>query len=168
MNTLSFNVGGKRVLVDEDDLFLVAQFCWRLTQRYVTTNKVISGKQTTIRLSRLIMNAPVGMQVDHRNRNTLDNRKANLWVCTAQQNSWNVPMRRNNRSGFKGVSLVPPTNRWRATLTSLGRRFHLGYFDKAEDANAAYISAVTSLRGEDQPSARRPDGRDGVPEEGAA
>lgn len=57
-------------------------------------------------LHRYIMNAPKGLQVDHLNRDTMDNRKSNLRVCTASENQCNVPTKRHNQLGLKNISLT--------------------------------------------------------------
>lgn len=45
--------------------------------------------KSTIRLHRLVMNAPKDKQVDPKFGNVLDNRKENLRIATPQQNSMN-------------------------------------------------------------------------------
>ncbi len=45
-----------------------------------------NGKTRTVRLHRVIMNSPQGMEVDHENGDTLDNRRSNLKIVTKQKN----------------------------------------------------------------------------------
>lgn len=50
------------------------------------------------------MNAPKGIQVDHRNGDGLYNCKENLRLCTHQENRFNVKNpRTDNKLGIKGV-----------------------------------------------------------------
>jgi hypothetical protein len=57
--------------------------------KYVYRNVWIDGKRTLEALHRFVTNAPKGMVVDHRNHDTLDNRKANLKVCSHAENMKN-------------------------------------------------------------------------------
>ncbi len=67
-------------------------------------------------------------QIDHDNRTRSDNRLDNLKDATALSNAKNVNLRRDSKSGEKGVCYLPRTRRWRAYIQ--GR--HIGYFpDKA-------------------------------------
>lgn len=64
-----------------------------------------SGARTVIYLHRFILNAKPGQQIDHKNGDTLDNRRSNLRFCTSSQNCQNRRARSDNASGFKGVHL---------------------------------------------------------------
>jgi hypothetical protein len=81
--------------------------------------------------------------LDHINGNRADNRFANLRLATAQQNNENIGRRRDNTSGFRGVSLTK-TGRWMAQIQSKGVKKHLGYFDTPEAAHAAYVQSATN------------------------
>ena len=99
-------------------------------------------------LHRLIANTPVGMQTDHINGNKLDNRAANLRVCTHQQNQFNKAAQVNNVSGYKGVSWNKWAGKWRASIGYNKKQIHLGYFDNKLDAAAAYVSAALAYHKE--------------------
>lgn len=83
--------------------------------------------------------------VDHVNRNKLDNRKANLRIVSPAQNNLNTGMRRNNNSGFKGVSRCTGSEKWRARITIYGDEISLGHFDTKEQASVAYEKVVATL-----------------------
>lgn len=51
----------------------------------------------TIGLYRFVMNPLPGFQVDHINRNPLDNRKCNLRLCTQQDNAKNKSRYKNKK-----------------------------------------------------------------------
>ena len=52
-------------------------------------SKRVNGQVVTVYMAREITNCPIGMEVDHRNRDELDNRRENLKVCTRQENLQN-------------------------------------------------------------------------------
>jgi hypothetical protein len=51
----------------------------------------------------------------------------------------------NNTSGIKGVSWHKAEKRWVARIQFQGKTYHLGYFDKIEDAAAARTEAEQRL-----------------------
>lgn len=86
--------------------------------------------------------------LDHINGDRADNRIANLRKATRSQNNANTPVRVNNKCGLKGVVYAKHAKRWRARLTVDRRQIHLGYFERAEDAQAAYAAAAQKHFGE--------------------
>ena len=86
--------------------------------------------------------------VDHRDGNSLDNRRANLRVATQSQNLANRGAQKNNTSGFKGVSYSQSRDKWEAKIKLMGKTIHLGRFISAELASRAYEAAATKLFGE--------------------
>lgn len=86
--------------------------------------------------------------VDHRDRNTLDNRKKNLRPATRAQNAWNRGKLSTNRSGFKGVHWDKNGRCWRAKIEANGVRHKLGKFPTAQAAHEAYKAAALELHGE--------------------
>jgi len=87
-------------------------------------------------------------QVDHKDVDGLNNRWANLRLATHSENVRNSGRRRNNTSGYKGVSFAPKERKWHARIMA-NRELHLlGYFDRKEDAAAAYAEAAKRLHGE--------------------
>lgn len=89
-----------------------------------------------------------GMTVDHRNHNTLDNRRSNLRVCTNSQNCANKKKASGKSSGYKGVTWFKRDNCWKAQIKVNYRNIHLGYFDKEADAAAAYNKSAIRIFGE--------------------
>jgi len=86
--------------------------------------------------------------IDHINRDPLDNRLANLRVATRSENNANTGLRRNNTSGFKGVSFHKKAGRWQARMTVNGRGRSLGLYATPEAAHAAYAAAAQTVHGE--------------------
>lgn len=96
---------------------------------------------TFVFLHRLIMDAPIGLEVDHINKNTLDNRSCNLRLVSHKENMQNRRMQRNNTSGVRGVWWDKKSNKWRACIRKDGKTIHLGTFSTIDDAEKVVIEA---------------------------
>lgn len=131
------NAPGFYALVDDEDYDLVLAWDWRTTLKgYVVCTRPHQ------KLSHLVTGAPEGMQVDHRNRDKLDNQKRNLRFCTNAQNQANSAKRGGRTSPFKGVSRAKGRSTWRAQIVLQGERVHLGNFREARRAAFAYDRAA--------------------------
>ncbi len=86
--------------------------------------------------------------IDHKDTCRSNNIWTNLREATHQQNKQNAPIRRDNKSGFKGVCWLRPHKKWRARIKANGREIHLGYFNTREAAHAAYCEAAPKHHGE--------------------
>lgn len=91
-------------------------------------------------------------EIDHINGDRSDNRIANLRLVTHQQNQWNKGVRGDNATGFNGVHVHSQNGNYVAQITLQGRTKHLGVFDTAEAASAAYQSAARKAFGEFAPA----------------
>jgi len=113
-----------------------------------------NGKQTTIKLHRVILALKLGRdlsegeQVDHIDGDGLNNTRDNLRLATSAQNSANRGKQSNNTSGFKGVSWNKPRGKWRAQIRVGGNQIHLGMFTSKDEAHAAYCEAAEEYFGE--------------------
>jgi hypothetical protein len=77
-------------------------------------------------------------QIDHIDRNKLNNRIDNLRVVTNAENQHNQGIKSNNTSGFQGVTWSAQKKKWHARITIDGRQKHLGFFDSPEAAAEVY------------------------------
>lgn len=81
-------------------------------------------------------------EVDHINRNRGDNRISNLRLVTRSENAQNGSDRKNNTSGYRGVTFNRANSVWIAQITKDTKCIYLGSFTSAEDAHQAYLSAA--------------------------
>lgn len=85
-------------------------------------------------------------QIDHINGDRSDNRFANIRLATQSENQSNMGAKKHNQIGLKGVTKV--NRRYRAEIRKDKRRYHLGYFNTAEEASDAYARAAVKMHGE--------------------
>jgi len=108
-------------------------------------------KSVAIYLHRFIMDCPIGMEVDHINRDGLDNRRANLRICTREENGRNRRIGKNNTSGYHGVSYARTEKRkkrWLVSIRAGNRKIHVGRFYTSLEAAYAYNKAAKKYHGE--------------------
>ena len=80
---------GKAAIVDLDDYENLIKYKWYVIKQhghpYAARKVSTNGKTYFVRMHRQIMHTPKGEIVHHTNRQTLDNRKANLVNLTDEQ-----------------------------------------------------------------------------------
>lgn len=127
--------------VDNKHFEYLSRFKWHLSNDgYAYSNKL--GK-----MHRFLMGYPKEGEVDHKNRNKIDNRKINLRIASRSQNNANK-LPKKFTSIFKGVSWHKGTMRWRATITKNRKQTHLGFYDNEKDAAKAYNLKAIEIYGE--------------------
>lgn len=97
----------------------------------------IDGKRyQSARLAWLYMTGefPEG-EIDHIDRNPLNDVWTNLRVVSKSRNQWNKGIRVDNKSGISGVRF--DGKKWRAYIGIKGKDIHLGLFNTFDDAVAA-------------------------------
>lgn len=122
---------GEFSIIDIEDVELVGRYNWSKDSAGYAQARV-NGK--TIRMHRIIRSDI--KQLDHKNRNKLDNRKDNLRPSSPHQNNLNKPQIRGS-SRFQGVTWDRQRNKWIAWGYSNGKSLYLGGFEKEEDAAKA-------------------------------
>ena len=148
------NGDGKSASVSEEDYEFLSQWTWCLIHKgyAIRTDRTDRKKSVYMHIEiakRCGVFVP-GLQVDHRDGNKLNNTRNNLRAATNQQNQANVGLQKNNRSGFKGVTLKKgKTSRpWVARIGVGRHRIHLGYFQTTKEAHEAYSRAAVEHFGE--------------------
>lgn len=136
-------------MVDEKDGGHLSRWIWRASnskQPYACrTVREPNGTKHEQKMHREIMGNPAGLDIDHINHNTLDNRRCNLRVASRSQNAANCKGRGNK---YKGVWWDEEKQRWRARITVNYQGYNLGRFDNEEDAAIAYNVAAQLFFGE--------------------
>ena len=106
-------------------------------------------KRKAVSLHHFVSGSPsLGFEMDHRNRDTFDNRKENHRICTRAQNVCNVEKYSGKSSQYKGVSFHKQCEKWVSSITRNGEFTYLGLFRKEIDAALAYNEAAERLHGE--------------------
>lgn len=127
---------GKYALVDDGDFNWLNQWKWWLnTTGYAYTSMILENEgRKKVFMHRFINKTPSGLQTDHINRNRLDNRRNNLRTVTPSQNNYNLSIRSDNKSGYKGVVWRKTFNRWVSYINVKGIQVYLGCFKNKSEA----------------------------------
>src|SRR5690606_271873 len=101
-------INGNIMVVSATDYAYATEYKWYLNSSgypatYGTYDGIIKfGRPVPFHQLVMGKQAP-GMVIDHINRNRLDNRRSNLRVCTAIQNSYNRSKNIKSNTKYKGV-----------------------------------------------------------------
>lgn len=141
---------GSIMLVSSVDFDNVMRFKWYLSKSgYPMTygNSTIKFGPITMH-QMLFPNIPYGYVVDHINREKLDNRRTNLRVCTALENSYNKSKPKNSKRRYKGVSQSGKKNpTFTATITKNGTNYEIKNIQTEEQAAKVYDMMAEELFG---------------------
>lgn len=140
-------IKSKQFRLDDEDYELISGFNWHLdTFGYPKYRDNSLGKTWSIH--RMLLNPPDGMVVDHIDGDIYNNQKANLRVCTMQENLYNRKKQDFTSSEYKGVCWNKRDRKWRAYLNHKGKRISLGSYEKEKEAAEAYNTKALELFGE--------------------
>jgi hypothetical protein len=144
---------GKFAIVDDEDFEWLNQLKWCAKKNRHLWYVVRGGKQNGVRwqmkMHRLILNAPDGIEVDHRDGNGLNNQRANLRLCSRQQNCANKRVRNQFVSSqFKGVCFLKRRKKWLANISFNNRTQFIGEYTSEVEAARAYDKKAYQLFGE--------------------
>ncbi len=140
---------GLVTLVDDADFEFLNQWKWHAMHagnngKFYAVRRDTKPPRRYLYMHRVILDAPESVEVDHWDRDGLNNQRGNLRPSTHQQNLCNRAKDQDNRSGFKGVTRLNDCNRWAAHCSGT----YVGLFPTAELAAQAYDRAATQRFGE--------------------
>ena len=142
---------GYVAIVDEEDYERVCQYKWTaLVSRhtvYAYRADRSTGERRTLYLHRFLLNPPEDMEVDHIDRDGLNNTRSNLRLATRRENMINRGMSPRNVSGYRGVSWAARDRRWLAQICVEGKTIHLGSFRDPAEAAKVYDEAAKEYHG---------------------
>lgn len=140
--------------VDDEDFDRMSKHRWIYAKGgsgscYVIRRVYVSRSYSkSIFMHREVMETPDGLITDHRNHDTLDNRKENLRVCDYAQNGQNNKPT-GKTSKFKGVSRHQGKAKpWQSKIRVGDKRIYLGTFATEQDAANAYRAASLKYHGD--------------------
>ena len=139
---------GNVTLVDKEDFNFLSRWRWKYGHGGVTRWTSVEGKQFHVSMHREITNCPKGLEVDHINRNPLDNRRLNLRITNRLGNCMNTGPMEGKTSVFKGVHWHTKKKRWIAKIMKHGKRIQAGVFTDEVKAAEAYDQLAAEMFGE--------------------
>lgn len=139
--------------IDEDDYEAVSRYYWYVDHYgYPGTSigKWPDPRRRVISLHVFLLGMRDGLEIDHINRDKLDNRRANLRFVTRRVNSRNVGPRATNTSGVVGVHWDRHNQKWRVQIR-VGHATHsFGRFPTIDAAIEARRKAEDRFWGEER------------------
>jgi hypothetical protein len=148
---------GQFTLVDEEDFLFLNQWDWfyfeiSKTVGYAARSEKRKTKFLHIELMKKWNKYIEGLEVDHKDRNELNNTKDNLRMATRQQNLRNKGLQSTNTSGYTGVRYSRQENKYRAYIYINGICKHLCVTSSKEEAIKVRREAEIKYFGEFAPN----------------
>lgn len=127
-------------LIDIDDVSRCSPYKWFLTE-FMGNTRYIKAivNNTNIGLHRFVLNAKNGDIVDHINRDGTDNRKSNLRIVSASENSVNS----KTRSATKEKNIYFKNNKYQVQIT---RNYHKIYCETFHSLEEAIVARDTFIK----------------------
>lgn len=133
-------------IIDCKDYHLVEEFKWSLSESgYAVSRTTVNEKSGLHYMHKIILSAKKSDIGDHIDGNKLNNRRSNLRIVDSSKNAMNKEIRKDNTSGFTGVTFCKNINKWLAQIGFQRRNITLGYYENIEDAIEARKKAEIEL-----------------------
>lgn len=134
------------LIVDDSDKELVSAWKWRAVNKGRRTYAVSTSDYKIAH--RIILDAPRGLEVDHRNGDGLDCRRQNIRLATKKENQHNRTSTAGSTSQYLGVSWDSERQRWAVQISIDGRSRRIGRYLNEEDAARAWDFAAKEIYGD--------------------
>jgi hypothetical protein len=134
------------------DIDIVSEYKWHKNKwGYAegVKGKTKDGTRIKIKMHRLLINCPENMEIDHINRDTLDNRRENLRICNRSENGCNTI--RKNKTGFRGITKCHNNDGYFVRIYKDKKYYYYGYYKNIDDAIKARELAEKEHFGEFAP-----------------
>jgi len=151
--------GSKHTIIvdtkDYDDFHLGDHRLWVIKNTNTVYGCIrVKGKNTSLH-NLLLGPSPKGEEPDHADRNGLNNTRDNLHFLPKSKNCANRSRRKDNKSGFIGVSIyrykditILYRGQLITTLNGSQHYYNIGYFKTAEEAAKARDRKVLEMYGD--------------------
>lgn len=146
---------GKYAMVDDDCFEYLNRWKWKLhtptdgsKRHYAVRKEKVKNGIKHVSMHSVVCGFPPRTNIDHRDRNGLNNQKNNLRSCSTSQNGANSRKSRNNTSGFKGVTWQKIARKWQSQLMHNRKHYYLGLFEDPKEAAKAYDVKAVQIFGE--------------------
>lgn len=123
-------------MIDLEDVEKISKRKWNVIPTKSNTY-IYSKYPTHLKLHRLVLGYYGPMEIDHINRNSLDNRKQNLRVVTRSENASNTNAKHVRLHGKK----------WEYDIVRYGQRFYECGFSTQEEATVAMQKCLEDVSG---------------------
>ena len=134
-----FSVGGRTIIVDDEDEWLMYVVKWSVYK----SGRTFYAKSSIGHLHHYIAGIPLsGYVTDHIDGNGLNESRSNIRTVTHRQNSQN--QHQEKKFKFPGVSMTN-AGRYKATITVKGKRKNLGVYKTPEAAFLMYKTVAKVL-----------------------
>lgn len=120
-------------IIDIEDVDKIKSYKWSEANTGYATTQI--DYKDIILMHRLIMSvSDRNIEVDHIDRNRLNNKKSNLRITDRQDNARNIKIQINNSSGVSGIHYDNERDKWKSQIYKGGKAIVNIRFDSFDDA----------------------------------
>jgi hypothetical protein len=131
--------------ISDEDFEIISKYKWKAHKSRGITYAYSGDSRIFGSMHNFILSGAA--EVDHKNRDGLDNQRENIRPCTHKQNMYNQGPKKSNSTGFKGVS-QDSKGKFISMIRTDSGRLYLGYYNTAIEAAVAYDKAAKQHHGD--------------------